>query len=251
MKPLSEPLSENEIATALKHLPNGKAAGMDGIPSEMWKILQQRYEQNKSSNNPRANICKLLTRVFNDIETNGVEQDTAFALGWICPIYKKGDRSDIANYRPITVLNADYKILTKSLNNRLSKLAAKQISEEQVGFIPRRSIFNPIKLNKMLLAYAESEGKNGLIVALDQEKAYDKVIHDYLWEVLKIFGLPSHFIKTVASLYQNVKSVVIINGVISMAFDIHRGVRQGDPLSCLLFDYVATFHCAQKTTSSK
>jgi hypothetical protein len=89
----------------------------------------------------------------------------------------------------------------------------------------------------MLQAYAESEGKNGLIVALDQEKAYDKVIHDYLWEVLKRFGLPTHFIKTVALLYQNAESVIIINGVISTPFHIHREVRQGDPLSCLLFDY--------------
>jgi hypothetical protein len=76
-----------------------------------------------------------------------------------------------------------------------------------------------------------------LIVALNQEKAYDKISHDYLWEVLKRFGLPSHFIKTVAVLYHNAESVVIINGVISPLFNIYRGVRQGDPLSCLLFDY--------------
>lgn len=78
--------------------------------------------------------------------------------------------------------------------------------------------------------------KNGVIIGLDQEKAYDKVCHDYLWKTLAKYNIPNCFIKTVKSLYENARTVVIINGVTSAPFNVSRGVRQGDPLSCLLFN---------------
>jgi hypothetical protein len=233
---LALPLSELETSEALKHLPNDKSAGMDGIPCELWKILDKQFKLNNDAETPKANIVKILTMVFNDIETQGVAPNTDFSLGWLCPIYKKGDKREIANYRPITILNADYKILTKTLNNRLIKVIQKLLHPDQAGFIPGRSIFNPIKQAELLINYAEIKKENGLIVELDQEKAYDKITHEYLWEILKRFGIPEHFINTVKTLYSTAKTKVIINGVISTFYEVKRGVRQGDPLSCLLFD---------------
>ena len=77
---------------------------------------------------------------------------------------------------------------------------------------------------------------DGAIVALDQEKAYDKIKHDYLWAALDKFNLPQTFIRTVKALYQNAHTQVAINGILSQPFQVTRGVRQGDPLSCALFD---------------
>ena len=74
------------------------------------------------------------------------------------------------------------------------------------------------------------------IIALDQEKAYDKIDHKYLIDTLKAFKLPNIFVNTVEALYKNARTKVIINGIISNPYTITRGVRQGDPLSCLLFD---------------
>ena len=65
---------------------------------------------------------------------------------------------------------------------------------------------------------------------------YDKIQHDYLWETLKAFGLPHKFTETIKALYQNAYTQVAINGVFSTPFQVMRGVRQGNPLSCLLFD---------------
>ena len=86
------------------------------------------------------------------------------------------------------------------------------------------------------MQYAEIKGINGLIVALDQEKAYNKIDHKYLWETLGKFGLPEQFINIIKSLYQNAETRVMINRVLSSPYKVVRGVRQGDPLSCLLFD---------------
>ena len=69
-----------------------------------------------------------------------------FALGWMCPIYKKKDQTEISNYRPITLLNTDYKLLTKVLAQQLLENIEHMVHPDQAGFIPKRSIFNNIRL---------------------------------------------------------------------------------------------------------
>ena len=104
----------------------------------------------------------------------------------MCPIYKKGERELIENYRPITLLNSDYKI-------------------------------------------SEATEQNGLLIALDQEKAYGKITHDYLLCTLETYNFLESFRKTVKFLYENAETSVMINRVLSKPFNVTRGVRQGDP----------------------
>jgi hypothetical protein len=154
----------------------------------------------------------------------------------MCPIYKKKDRTKIENYRPITLLNTDYKIMTKALATQLATHACDLIHPDQSGFVPTRSIFDPIRLAETMSAYADYMEENGAVIALDQEKAYDKVDHHYLIETLRTFQLPDLFINTISALYEHAKTSIIINGVCSTPYLVTRGVRQGDPLSCLLFN---------------
>lgn len=154
----------------------------------------------------------------------------------MCPIYKKKDKDDISNYRPVTVLNTDYKVFTKALAYRLAETAPSVIHRNQAGFLKGRSIFEQVKLAKLAIDYAEEMEDNGALVGLDQEKAYDKISHPYLWEVLKKFNFPIEFIQTIKNLYQDASTVIIINGIISSPFAVIRGVRQGDAMSCLIFD---------------
>ena len=154
----------------------------------------------------------------------------------MCPLYKKKDPTEISNYRPITLLNTDYKILTKALALQLVDKITHLVHPDQAGFIRNRSIFNQIRLANAIIDYAEVTQENGAIVALDQEKAYDKIKHDYLWATMNKFGLPRTFTDTVKTLYTNANTMVAINGVFSNPFKVTRGVRQGDPLSCALFD---------------
>jgi hypothetical protein len=87
-----------------------------------------------------------------------------------------------------------------------------------------------------MIEYADIVKENGVLIALDQEKAYDRIKHDYLIKTLETFQLPQTFIKTIKALYKNAYTKIAINGVLSAPFQVTRGVRQGDPLSCLLFD---------------
>ena len=93
---------------------------------------------------------------------------------------RKKDQTEISNYCPITLLNTDYKILTKVLALQLMDHIHSLVHENQAGFIPCRSIFDHIRLAQSIITYAEISETNGAIIALDQEKAYDRIHHKYL-----------------------------------------------------------------------
>src|SRR5258708_30200941 len=102
-----------------------------------------------------------------------------------------------------------------------------------------------------MMDLCEITNQDGLIITLDQEKAYDKIRHDYLWKVLEQMNIPQNLMKTVRSLYSKAKTTVILNlnGEMSRKFQVTRGICQGDPLSCLLFNLAIEpmFHILRTT----
>lgn len=233
---LNESITVECVEKALKLAKNGSATGLDGCPYELWKVLKKNFDTALKNGKRSFDIIQTLTDVFQDIQTHGIEPGTLFTDGWMCPLYKKKDPSLIENYRPITLLNTDYKILTRALSLQLLDSIKQLVHHNQAGFIPGRSIFNHIRLSRLMTTFAEVTENNGAIIALDQEKAYDKIDHKYLWQTLEAFNLPKLFIQTVKTLYKDAHTIVAINGEFSKPFKVTRGVRQGDPLSCFLFD---------------
>jgi hypothetical protein len=127
--------------------------------------------------------------------------------------------------------------MTKALTIKLAKTAPHIINPTQAGFVPGCHIYDQIWLSKFILNLAEATEQNGAIIALDQEKVYDKIKHDYLWKTMEKYGIPHEFISTTKALYSNANTTVFVNGMkCSEPFKVTQGVQQGDPLSCLLFD---------------
>ncbi|KAL1761248.1 Endonuclease/exonuclease/phosphatase, partial [Schizophyllum commune] len=109
-----------EVLTALKFSKNGSSPGIDGIPYEFWKVLNERaIQDSRQEDKPVFDVAMLLLEAFADVKSHGISEKSAFTEGWMCPLYKKGERTKIANYRPITLLNTSYKLLTKMLALRL------------------------------------------------------------------------------------------------------------------------------------
>ncbi|CDO71547.1 hypothetical protein BN946_scf184911.g17 [Trametes cinnabarina] len=235
---LGASIDRDDCELALKYSKVGTAPGKDGIQYEVWKTLHERFKEDSRHEARTAfDVLAILAAAFSDVQTYGVCSTVPFAEGWMVPIWKeKGEKTKIENYRPITLLNPDYKLLSKVLAIRLAAVAPDIVHPSQAGFVPGRRLRNQTQLARMMIHWAEAKEINGTIVALDQEKAYDRIAHDYLWRVLHTFGIPPGFTNIVRSLYRDAMTCVTINGVTSNTYKVYRGVRQGDPLSCLLFD---------------
>lgn len=216
--PLNSLIDKASLETALYSSKLGSATGPDGLPYELWRHLKSEHKRATEARKPSFDIMGCMLTVLNNIQKHGVDERTNFTLSWMCLIYKKKERDQIKNYHPITLLNTDYKLLMKTLSIQLASHIRSLIHQDQTGFIPKCSIFNPIRLSQTLCAYTDYMEEDSAIIALDQEKAYNKIDHHYLVRTLIKFNLLVKFINTVQSLYQNAETSVIINGVVSNPF---------------------------------
>nr|AAM08499.1 Putative retroelement [Oryza sativa Japonica Group] len=131
------------------------------------------------------------------------------------------------------------KLLTKVIANRLSKVAQKTISESQTAFIPGRQILDGVVILHEVLHEVKIKKQSGIIVKFGFEKAYDKVQWQFLFDVLERKGFDEKVIGWIKHATLNGKVAININGNTEEFFRTYKGVRQGDPLSPLLFNYVA------------
>ena len=154
-------------------------------------------------------------------------------------IYKKGDIEDITNWRPISLLNYDYKIFTKILATKMQPSLNDIIGTEQTAAIRGRTIIENLQLNRDIISYANLNNLEASIITLDQEKAFDRVDRHFLLKALRKFGYGPNLIATIEAIYNNIEAQVKVNGSMSQSFLIERGVRQGCPLSMILYIILA------------
>ena len=148
---------------------------------------------------------------------------------------KDRDLLEIENYRPISLLNVDYKILTKCLSNRLQKVLNKTIDYEQNGFIKNRNVANTTLSMTSIIDFCWKNNLSCGLLALDLKKAFDMVDREYLIKVLKGMNFGENFISYINCIFKGNFSTIVTNGVRELGFSIERGVRQGDGVSALLF----------------
>ncbi|KAJ4948663.1 hypothetical protein JOQ06_020193, partial [Pogonophryne albipinna] len=148
---------------------------------------------------------------------------------------KKGDLQEIKNWRPVSLLCTDYKLLSKVLATRLRKVMEHVIHVDQTYCVPSRLITDNVTLIRDVLDLSGSLGCELGLISLDQEKAFDRVEHQYLWQTLEAFGFSSGLIAKIQVLYRDIESVLKINGSLCAPFEAQRGVRQGCSLSRMLY----------------
>ena len=155
----------------------------------------------------------------------------------IITLIPKADKDPtlLANCRPISLLNADYKILTKCLASRLKRLLPNIIHSDQTGFMAGRTIGENILRIECLKNIFQETGESGSLYALDFEKAFDSLEWATIQKALDHFGLGNNFKRWVKCLHSNPTSCVINCGKYSEFFELKRGVRQECPISPYLF----------------
>lgn len=213
-----------EVATALRHTAPGKAPGWDGIPTDLFRKLWGPMGQ-------------LLTDLFSAIGSTK-QLPAGFLEGSISVLHKKGDRTAPGNYRPITLLCADYRLLTKVLATRLGKALSSVISPEQCAFLPQRRIGASIFLLRHLPHLLRVQHRSAVIAFLDFAKAYDTVDRSFLFETMAVMGAGEGLLQWAALLLGDTQARARVNGYASQRVRMEAGVRQGCPLSPLLYLFV-------------
>ena len=221
-KVLGDKIKSDEILHSLYSFKNGKSPGNDGLSKEFYVAFIDL-------------LLPVLTEVFNITFNVGHLSDSQ-KLSYITLICKDKDNPELMNnYRPISLLNIDYKILTKTLSKRLESVLDKVIHPDQTCGVPGRSIIDNGHLIRDLIDYSNLKNINGVLLSIDQQKAFDRISHKYMLEVLKAFGMGRKFIKWIELIYNDVTSSVIVNHFVSESFKVLKSVRQGCCLSPLLY----------------
>lgn len=142
----------------------------------------------------------------------------------------------VQHFRPISLLNSIPKVLTKLLAFRLEKLSGTLVDGNRYGFIKGRQAAESILIVNEVAHSLKTHQESGIILKLDFEKAFDTVNWEFLFRTMKSFGFGEKWIGWIKSLFKSSRISVLVNGSPSKESCPSNGVRQGDPLSSLLFN---------------
>ena len=223
-------ITPEEVASAVRLTQPGTSPGPDGIPPELWRRGGDVLHD-------------LLAKVYSAIGQLG-DIPAEMLDGIVVPIFKAGDAAFPGNYRPITLLNTDYRLLTKILNARLAPALAKTLGPEQTAFLPHRLIGDGISFMQLLPEVLKANAARGLpssavLAFLDFRKAYDTVSRTFLRAAMEALGAGPGLIRWTSTLLSSTKAAANVNGHISQPICWTAGVRQGCPLSPALYLFVA------------
>ena len=215
-------VNEEECTNALKDFDNNKTPGTDGLPAEFYRFFW-------------PDICHDLLTSYNFASQHGM-LSISQRRGIISLIPKKSkDKTILENLRPISLLNVDYKILTKVVAKRIEKVLPTLINPDQTGYVKGRYIGENVRLIYDLIHYTDKPNQKGIAIFLDFKKAFDSIDWNYLLQTLQFFNFGHDIQNWIKIFYNNVTSCVLNNGHASTFFSLQRGVRQGCPLSGVLF----------------
>ena len=201
---------------------SGKSPGEDGFTWEFYNCFFDLLGQD-------------LVDCFNASYRAG-EMSLSQRRGVITLIPKEdSDLSTLANWRPITLLNLDYKIASKIIARRLEKVLALLINPDQTGFIKGRYIGQNIRLINDILEQTKLQNIPGILLQLDFRKAFDTIEWEFIQRTIALFNFGESIQRWISIFYTNTESAVLNNGFCTNYFSLSRGVRQGCPLSPYLF----------------
>ena len=206
---------------AINKLNLKSSPGPDGLTSQLYKTFTDEF-------------CSILAKVFNQF-VHGGKLPNSFCLAIIKLLPKSENAIAVQDFRPISLMNTDAKIFAHVVCNRIKKDLSKVVKNHQHAYLPGRQLHTAIRKLKKAITPERLANRGSCAVKLDFSKAFDRVDRSLLIKILKGLSLDEFSVRAIETLYLDSKAVIEINGFLSASFKIHRGVRQGCPLSAFLF----------------
>ena len=222
---LNAPISKTEMYIAAKQLKKDKCPGNDGFPIEWYTTfwpqlatpLHAAYVQNTTKGHMHGTASQSIISLMNK---------------------PNRDLQQIKNWRPLSLLNCDYKIYAKVIANRLQCVLPSLISEDQTGFMKNRDISQNIIILNTIIEHCNKEKIPAMLTAYDFRQAFDTCDWTAIESILYAFGFQYPFINMIFTCFREFETRILNNGYTTAAIKITRGNKQGCPLSALIFNLV-------------
>ena len=203
------PFTLDALYTALKGLQTGKAPGSDGLSTEFYFCFW---------NDLGDSLLSVLNESFDASSLADSQYEGLLRL-----IHKKDYERLPKNWRPISLLNTDYKLASKIITERLKKVMGSIVHQDQTCRVVGRSIFSNLNVVRDVLDMIDKTNEPAILIFLHQEKAFDRVDHDFMLHVLHKFGFGPFFCCWVETFYARAFSCILVNVALSSPVYLRRG----------------------------